>query len=386
VHRIHYGCGPGVQATAARWLGAGRTHEVAIPLNGGLLLALLFGLPVSVILYMLAPLLFSLLSQDADVTALGGTYLQVRLISIVATGMNFAFRGYWNAVNLSRMFMRTVMLMHISNIFLNWVLIFGHLGAPALGVSGAAIGTTISIFLGTLMYFFLAWRHARVSGFLSGLPNRATLLSVLRLSAPAGLQQLFFAAGFTAFFWILGTIGTAELAAGNVLLNIMLAWILPANGFGLAAASLIGQTLGAGEKREAKMWAWQVARITMCVVGGLALPALLFPDLFLSVFLHDPNTLALARTPLRLVAALMTIEALGIVLVNSHYGAGHSRRVLAITTPFQWGLFLPAAYLIGVVLNLGALAVWCAYVSYRFLQTCVVVWSWQQGDWAKVEI
>ena len=107
---------------------------------------------------------------------------------------------------------------------------------------------------------------------------------------------------------------------------------------------------------------------------------------FLSVFLHDPNTLALARTPLRLVAALMTIEALGIVLVNSHYGAGHSRRVLAITTPFQWGLFLPAAYLIGVVLNLGALAVWCAYVSYRFLQTCVVVWSWQQGDWAKVEI
>ena len=68
------GAATGVQATAARWLGAGRTHEVAIPLNGGLLLALLFGLPVSVILYMLAPLLFSLLSQDADVAALGGTY------------------------------------------------------------------------------------------------------------------------------------------------------------------------------------------------------------------------------------------------------------------------------------------------------------------------
>ena len=300
--------------------------------------------------------------------------------------MNFSFRGYWNAVNLSRMFLRTVVLMHLSNIFLNWVLIFGHLGAPALGVSGAAIGTTISIFLGTLMYFVLAWRHARESGFLSGLPDRATLLSVLRLSAPAGLQQIYFAAGFTAFFWILGNIGTAELAAGNVLLNIMLAWILPANGFGLAAASLIGQALGAGEKREAKMWAWHVARITMGVATCLALPVLLFPDIFLSVFLHDPDTLALARTPLRLVAGFMTIEALGIVLVNSHYGAGNGRRVLAITFPFQWGLFLPAAYLIGVVLNLGALAVWCAYVSYRFLQTCVFVWSWQQGDWAKVEI
>ena len=252
------GAATGVQATAARWLGAGRTSEVAIPLNGGLILVLMFGLPASVLLYLVAPALFSLLSQDTAVVALGASYLQVRIISIVATGMNFAFRGYWNAVNLSGLFLRTVVFTHLTNIALNWVLIFGHFGVPPLGVLGAAIGTTTSIFLGTVLYFVLALRHARDSGFLSSLPDRATLLSLLRLSAPAGLQQVFFAGSFTAFFWILGTIGTAELAAGNVLVNVMLVWILPANGFGLAAASLVGQALGAGDQPAAKAWAWHV--------------------------------------------------------------------------------------------------------------------------------
>ena len=380
------GMSAGVQATAARWLGADRTHEVAVPLNGGLTLVLILGIPASIILFIIAPSLFSLLSQDEQLVTLGIPYFQVRLLSIVGIGMNFAFRGYWSAVNRASLFMRTVVTTHLVNIFLNWVLIFGHLGAPPLGTLGAAIGTTLAIFLGTLLYFSLAWRHAKENGFLARLPDRPTFFNLIRLSAPAGLQQFFFASGMTIFFWILGTIGTSELAAGNVLLNIMLAWILPANGFGIAAASLVGQSLGAGHTQDAKAWAWQVARIAMLVVSLLALPALLFPNPFLSVFLHDPHTLALAHTPLRLIAFLMTFESMGIVLVNAHFGAGHSRRVMEIMLPFQWGLFLPTAYLIGPALGFSFLAVWILYVTYRFAQGSVFVWSWQRGDWAKVQV
>ena len=380
------GMSTGVQATAARWLGAGRTSEVAVPLNGGLLLVLILGVPASILLFFLAPSLFSLLNQDEQLIALGTPYFQVRIISIVGIGMNFAFRGYWSAVNRANLFMWTVVVTHLANIFLNWVLIFGHLGAPRLGTLGAAIGTTLAIFLGTLLFFYLAWRHARENGFLATPPDRPTFFSLIRLSAPAGLQQFFFASGITVFFWILGNTGTSELAAGSVLLNIMLVWILPANGFGIAAASLVGQSLGAGEADTAKAWTWQVARIAVLVVSLLALPAVLFPDPFLSVFLHDPHTLALAYTPLRLIAALMTFESASIVLLNSHYGAGHSRRVMEITLPFQWGLFLPAAYLIGPTLGLGFLAVWIWYVTYRLVQAGVFAWSWERGDWAKVQV
>ena len=89
-------------------------------------------------------------------------------------GTNFVFRGYWNAVNLSAIYMRTIILMNVINIFLNWVLIFGNLGAPALGVLGAGIGTTTALSIGSLAYLLTAYRRARGGGFLARRPDRAT--------------------------------------------------------------------------------------------------------------------------------------------------------------------------------------------------------------------
>ncbi len=380
------GISTGVQATSARWLGAGRTKEIAVPLNGGLLLVLLLGVPMAVSLFFFAPHFFPLLSQDANVATQGTVYLQARLVGLIAMGTNFVFRGYWNAVNLSAIYMRTVIIMNVTNIFLNWVLIFGNLGAPELGILGAGIGTTAALSIGSITYFMTAYRRSRAAGFLVGWPDRAMLWTLIRLSVPAGIQHVFFALGMTFFFWILGSIGTAELAAGHVLSNLLLLWMLLSNGFGLAAASLVGQALGAGDAEDAHAWAWQVVRIAMVCVGLLALPAVLVPDLFLGLFLRDPATLGLARLPLQITAITMALEVIGMVLMNAHYGAGHSRRVMVISLAMQWCFFLPIAFLMGLVFGLGLLAIWSVNIGYRLIQSGVFVWSWQSGSWAKVRI
>ena len=380
------GISTGVQATSARWLGAGRTKEIAVPLNGGLLLVLLLGVPMAVSLFFFAPHFFPLLSQDANVATQGTVYLQARLVGLIAMGTNFVFRGYWNAVNLSAIYMRTVIIMNVTNIFLNWVLIFGNLGAPELGILGAGIGTTAALSIGSITYFMTAYRRSRAAGFLVGWPDRAMLWTLIRLSVPAGIQHVFFALGMTFFFWILGSIGTAELAAGHVLSNLLLLWMLLSNGFGLAAASLVGQALGAGDAEDAHAWAWQVVRIAMVCVGLLALPAVLVPDLFLGLFLRDPATLGLARLPLQITALTMALEVIGMVLMNAHYGAGHSRRVMVISLAMQWCFFLPIAFLMGLVFGLGLLAIWSVNIAYRLIQSGVFVWSWQSGSWAKVRM
>ncbi len=380
------GISTGVQATSARWLGAGRTKEIAVPLNGGLLLVLLLGVPMAVSLFFFAPHFFPLLSQDANVATQGTVYLQARLVGLIAMGTNFVFRGYWNAVNLSAIYMRTVIIMNVINIFLNWVLIFGNLGAPELGILGAGIGTTAALSIGSITYFMTAYRRSRAAGFLVGWPDWAMLWTLIRLSVPAGIQHVFFALGMTFFFWILGSIGTAELAAGHVLSNLLLLWMLLSNGFGLAAASLVGQALGAGDAEDAHAWAWQVVRIAMVCVGLLALPAVLVPDLFLGLFLRDPATLGLARLPLQITALTMALEVIGMVLMNAHYGAGHSRRVMVISLAMQWCFFLPIAFLMGLVFGLGLLAIWSVNIGYRLIQSGVFVWSWQSGSWAKVRI
>ncbi len=161
---------------------------------------------------------------------------------------------------MSKVYLRTLLVMHACNIVLNWALIFGHFGLPALGVAGAGIGSAIATFIGSVLYFFQGWKLARSNGFLRGLPDRATMLSMLRLSVPTGIQQFFFAAGLTAFFWILGKVGTAELAASNVLVQLLLVAILPGLGSGMAAASLVSQSLGRKDPDDAMAWGWDVGK------------------------------------------------------------------------------------------------------------------------------
>ncbi len=380
------GLSAGVQAISARRFGEGRWSETAAPLNAGLLIALTIGIPWSVLLFVNASRLFPLLVDDPAVVSLGVPYVQARFAGIAAIGMNFCFRGFWNGISQSRRYLQTLIIMHGLNIFLNWVLIFGHFGLPRLGTTGAGLGTTIATYFGSLIYVVLALRHAQGSGFLKRIANRASTVAMVRLSAPAGLQSFFFATGMTTLFWIIGQIGTRELAASNVLVQLLLVAILPGVGFGMAAASLVGQALGRGDPDDAVRWGWDVSRLAMVLVGTMALVGLVFPDLLLRIFLHEPETVALARFPLRLLGATMTVETLGGVLLNALLGAGASKTVMAVSISIQWGLFLPAAYLAGPVLGLGLSAVWIGQVAYRCLQAVIFALIWRSRRWMGVEV
>lgn len=380
------GLSTGVQAMAARRLGEGRDSELAQPLNGGLLLSLALALPWSILLFFLAPWIFSLVNPDPKVVAIGAPYLQVRLLGMTAVAMNFAFRGFWNGVNISAVYMRTLIVMHSVDLVLSWVLMFGMFGLPKLGAVGAGLGTTLAIYLGTLMYGVQAWQIARKKGFLKGLPARADLVTMLRISIPSGIQQLFFAAGMTSFFWIVGRVGTAELAASNVLVNLLLVAILPGLAFGITAASLVGQALGRKDAEDADRWALDTGRLAAIAVGLLALPAVFVPDLFLGLFLHDPHALDLARWPLRIVALGMAWDTLGSVLMQALFGAGDSQRVMTASVGLQWGLFLPLLFVLTSFFGLGMTGIWALQTGYRAVQSLVFWLMWRGGKWKHIKI
>lgn len=380
------GLSAGVQALAARRLGEGRDDETAVPLNGGLILALMLGLPACVILYMLTPWAFGFLTDDPDVLAQGVPYLQVRLLAMIAVGMNFAFRGYWSAIHMTGVYLRTLLIMHAINIFLNWVLIFGHLGAPALGVYGAGLATTISLYIGTALYFFFAWSRARERGFLQRVPSRATLWQQFRLSLPASVQQLFFSAGLVTLVWIVGHIGTAEVAALNVLMTFSLTAMLPAFGVALACTTLVGNALGRRDTDDAARWGWNCALLTF--IYGLILTVVLVPLArpLLGVFIVDPDTRALAWLPMVIWALMIGFDTAGMVLMNALIGAGDTRRAMWISMIWQWVIFLPAAFVVGPVLGFGLLGVWIVNVLYRIGQALNCAQQWRARKWAGIDI
>lgn len=381
------GLSSGVQAMASRRLGQKRRDSMAVPLNGGLILAMVLGIPLSLILYRAAPSIFPYLNSDPEVIADGVPYLQARLCAITAVGMNFAFRGYFNGVNLSKLYLRSLLVMHACNLVLNYGLIFGQLGMPEMGATGAGVGTALSTYVGTITYFIMAFRHARQAGFLRGLPDRKTVRSMLALSLPSGVRQMFFAAGLAVLFRIVGMIGTEELAAANVVVNIMLVAILPGIGLGMAAASLVGQALGRRMHEDAARWGWDVVRIAMLVLAVIGLPMWLIPEQLLTIFAPtDPATVQAGIDPLRVVGLTITFDAMGLVLQNAMLGAGDSRRIMFVGVGLQWALFLPAAFIVGPYLGYGLLGVWIAQACHRVLQAGIMGMLWRGRRWADIKL
>jgi putative MATE family efflux protein len=380
------GLSAGVQALAARRLGEGRDSETAVPLNGGLLLALMIGVPLCIVLVLATPFAFEFLTPDSEVREQGIPYLQVRIASMMAVGMNFSFRGYWSAIHMTGIYLRTLLIMHAINIFLNWVLIFGNLGAPALGVFGAGLATTISLYIGTALYFFFAVRNARDKGFLHGMPSRSMLWQQFKLSLPASLQQLFFSAGLVTLVWIVGRIGTAEVAAMNVLMTFHITAILPAFGIALAATTLVGNALGRNDVDDAAQWGWNCAALTF--LYGVIISLLLIPlaKPILGVFLTNPDTRQLAYMPMLLWALMISFDTAGMVLMNALIGAGDTRRSMWISVTWQWIFFLPLAWLVGPVAGAGLLGVWIVNSFYRVSQAITCALQWQARKWANIRI
>ncbi len=287
---------------------------------------------------------------------------------------------------MTGVYLRTLLIMHAINIFLNWVLIFGNLGAPALGVTGAGLATTISLFIGTGIYFFFALRNARDKGFLHRIPSFDTLRQQFILSLPASLQQMFFAAGMVTLMWILGRIGTAEVAAANVLMTFHITALLPSFGIALAAATLVGNALGRKDVKDAARWGWDATVI--CLIYGVVLGLIIIPLArpLLSFFLTNPDTVELAHLPLVLWAVVIGLDTAAMVLMNALNGAGDTRRSMWISLISQWAFFLPLAWLTGAVLGWGLVGVWLVQSIYRGGQALVLAQQWASRRWAHVDI
>ncbi len=377
------GLGSGVQATAARRLGEGKLGETAGGLNAALSIALAIGVPAAFVGITFAEPLFGFLNDDPTVVSLGAGYLAARFAGTPFTAANVAFRGYWNGTNRSAVYLFTIVIMHIVNIVLDWGLIFGNLGLPKMGVAGAGWATSISVAVGTCLYIGLGLTLARGGGFLKLAGLAKTLPTVLRLSIPAGLQQLLFSAGFVMFFYIAGQVGTRTLAASTILINLALVCVLPGVGLGLAGASLVGQALGRKDLADARRWGWEVAALGSLVMGSLGLVLLLGNRVWLGILTDSEETIALAVVPLMIFAGAQFLDGVGVVLTNVLVGVGDVMWAFALNFTAQWVLFLPVAWFFAVHLEYGMIALWVGMAGYRAVLAGLLAARFHFGSWTK---
>ena len=370
------GLAVGVQTLCARQRGAGVTL-FALPLNAGLALSTIISLPLSVLLIWQTPSLMAWVTDSPKIATEGGLYLQARLLGMIALGANFAFRSYWSAVERTGIYMLVLIVMHLANITLNWLLIFGHLGFPKLGVEGAGLGTAISMWIGTILYIMFALKHALPFGFLRGLPNRRVWRELLTMSIPSGVERMFFALGMTIFMSLIGRIGEAELAASNIILNLFLVAILPAMGFGIASATFVAKSMGAQEFHEISRWRWAVSQWSLATLALIGAIFWCFSADIVGVFTGESTPALLAESTLLLMVLFLPCEALHMVTYQSLLGLADNRFVMMISLGMQWIVVLPLVYTLGLILGWGMIWVWGAHFGGRVLQLLLYSLRWQ---------
>lgn len=375
-----------VQSMTAYRVGARRDGEVGQVLGTGGAVVLVLGLGVTALGLLYPEGWMRLVSTSPEVRALGADYLVWRALGAVPFMLVFQIRSAFDGIGWTRYGMAVGIVMNGVNAVLNWVLIFGRLGAPALGVQGAALASTLSSVLAFLVLSLLLLRPTvrRRFRFVAADNLRRDLLRpMLRMAWPAAVQSLGALLAVLVFFTILGRISTVAVAAGNVVFRIAALSFMPGFGMGAAVQTLVAQSLGRGDVTGARRAGWGGVLLAVAIMGAFGLVFLVWPDRLMRLFAKDAELIAAGTPILRMMGLVQVFDAVGLTLAGALRGAGATRPVMVTDVLTAWFFFLPAAWLFGVRMDGGLTGAWIGVVLWFFLYAVGMVAWFQRGDWLR---
>lgn len=323
-------------------------------------------------------------------------YLGIRLLSLGAMVGTEALGNWFGGLGNTRIQMIAGVVAMVVNVALNWVFIFGHLGAPALGVAGAALASAIASYAGFAVVAFAfarGWggsRPARAGGRRLALA-RSELARVLRFGLPNGLNWFLEFAAFIVFInVVMADLGTAVLAAFMVVMSINSVSFMPAFGLSSSGAILAGQAIGAGRKDEVPGIWLLTARTTAAWQCAVGLTYLLAPALLISVFAppdQDASRLIEVGTVLLAIStAWQLFDAVAITLSETLRAAGDTAWTLWARIVLAWIVFVPASLLAVYVFGGGHVAAMLCVAGYIAVLAVVFYWRFRSGRWRDIDL
>ena len=250
---------------------------------------------------------------------------------------------------------------------------------PALGVKGAAIVTfiaTIWMFVHYFLYLFKADIRTKYQVFKTTL-SKKMLKRQLIIAYPISIQETLVMFSFTFFYKIIGIIGVLELAATQIIFRIMHASFMPALGVGQACATLVGKFLGQKDPEKAEQSIHESLRGAFYIMGSVGICFILFANYIIEPFTNDPNIIQFAVPGLRYVGLLQFIDAVGFTLWFALTGAGDTKILAIFDVLTHWILFIPACYLIGIILGFGFWGPWLVFGLHLTCFAAFVFWRFE---------
>lgn len=380
---IVMGAATGTVAMVSRFVGAGRLDEASDTTGQSLLVALLLGVGTGLIGWLFAGDLCRLFGAEESVSRLVREYLGISFLGCFTIFVlfigNSALQGAGNTV----LPMFAMLLANIINIVLDPILIYGLLGFPRLEVRGAAWATVISQAAAAgLVVFFLsrgvAGLHVRANRWRL---QPALVWTLMRIGIPSSGQMLSRGLMALILMRIVALCGTAAIAGYGIGMRFHMIILMPAFVLGNAAATMVGQNLGAGRPDRSRSAAWMATGIDVVIMAASAVLMLVFAPPFVRLFDANPEVVQVGADYLRTVSPFYVFTALAIVLGRALDGAGQTMITMICTVTSLWGLQVPLALFLSRVTQPATQGIWWAMAIAVTVHGLMVTGWFQTGRW-----
>ena len=388
IYSIAIGLSMAATAMVARRVGEKNIEEASRSAMQAVILALVCTAVISVLGLIFTKNILQLLGAPETVLAIGVPYARTMLGGCIVIIMLFLINGIFRGAGDAGIAMRSLWLANICNIILCPVLIFGWGPVPALGLTGAAVATTTGRGIGVCYQVFhlikgkglltIKWAHC--------VPQAQILKSLINVATTSTLQFLIATASWLFLARIIAGFGSNAIAGYTIALRIISFFILPAWGLSNAAATLVGQNLGAKEPDRAEKSVWITAKYNMIFMAIVTVIFFFFAKPIVSSINNQAEVVAVAIQALQIVSVGYIAYGLGMVLMNAFNGAGDSRTPTYINLAGFWGFQIPLAYTLAIYFDLGPKGVFLAIVIAETALTIATYLIFKKGLWKKVKI
>ncbi|MGH7653202.1 MAG: MATE family efflux transporter [Gemmatimonadaceae bacterium] len=344
--------------------GANDDSAVARGVQRGIIMALALSVP-SALLLIPGEFFFSVLRQPVDVTPVAATFSRISIAGMVPFYLFYALRQSLQAMAETRPVVIAIVVSNVVNFVLDYALIYGHFGFPALGVQGSAISTVISRWLMFALVAWFGWRQLRGAI----VPWRAEsgrigpLLRMARIGLPVGLQSWLEIAVFSGGAIALGWFGAVPLAAHEVAINLAALTFMFPMGVSAAAAAMVGRAIGRNDLSGARRDAVAALAIGTSFMAVAAVLFLTIPVALAMLFVHDPETIATAASLIFIAGIFQLFDGIQAVATGVLRGTGDTRVPMLLHLLAFWGVGIPLCLWLAFRAGLGPQGVWWGYVG-----------------------
>ena len=388
LYAIGMGLAMAVTAVVARRVGEGEHEAAAVTAVQAIWIALIVSLPFSVIGIVFALDLLRLMGADAWTLEHGYPYMQWALGSNAVIMLLFTINAIFRGAGDAAAAMRVLWFANGLNIVLDPILIFGFGPVPALGVEGAAIATATGRGAGVALQLWILFRGGQHLTVLRSqvVWHAGVLWNIVRTSL-GGIGQMIVAMTAWIFLMrILASIGSEAVAGATIAIRIMMFTMMPAWGMSNAAATLVGQNLGAQEPARAEASVWRIGAYNMVYLCAVAVMFFFFPAELMSIFTDDAEVIATGAEWLRILSYSLFVYGWWMVSVQAFNGAGDTVTPTWINVVFFWLIQIPLSWLLAIGLDWQHSGVfWGVFIS----ETSVglfTLWLFTRGKWKTAQV